>query len=147
MVINWIAVLAATLSAFVLGFLWYNPKTFGKAWMKSIGIDPNNPPKPTSGMGKIFGLAFLFTFIEAICISFFFYSTPEGVTEECLNMMPHMNASTGAFFGFVTGLGFTSMGICVNALYEQKSATYMLINAGYQTTALTLIGLILGAWH
>ena len=31
---NWIAVLAAGISAFVLGGVWYSPALFGKAWMK-----------------------------------------------------------------------------------------------------------------
>ena len=31
--INWLAVLAAAVSTFVLGGLWYSPALFGRAWM------------------------------------------------------------------------------------------------------------------
>ena len=31
--INWIAILVAGISAFVLGGVWYSPALFGKAWM------------------------------------------------------------------------------------------------------------------
>ena len=29
--------LVAALAAVAIGFVWYNPKVFGNAWMKSIG--------------------------------------------------------------------------------------------------------------
>ena len=34
---NWLAILAATLSAFVVGFLWYGP-LLGKAWMVLLSL-------------------------------------------------------------------------------------------------------------
>ncbi len=33
--INYFAVLAAALSTFILGGLWYSPLLFGKAWMRA----------------------------------------------------------------------------------------------------------------
>ena len=38
MEINFFAVLAAALSSFVVGFIWYNPKVFGTIWMTEIGM-------------------------------------------------------------------------------------------------------------
>ena len=32
--INWLAVLVAGISSFVVGGIWYSPGLFGKAWMK-----------------------------------------------------------------------------------------------------------------
>ena len=32
--INWLAVLVAGVSSFVVGGIWYSPGLFGKAWMK-----------------------------------------------------------------------------------------------------------------
>ena len=37
--LNWLAVLAAAVSAFVLGGLWYGP-LFKNAWCREAGIDP-----------------------------------------------------------------------------------------------------------
>ena len=34
--LNWLAILVATVAAFVLGGLWYGP-LFGKAWMAALG--------------------------------------------------------------------------------------------------------------
>ena len=37
--VNWIAVGSGTVLSFVLGWLWYSPMLFGKAWAKGVGID------------------------------------------------------------------------------------------------------------
>jgi hypothetical protein len=39
------------------------------------------------------------------------------------------------------------MGIGIISLFERKPWSYVLINGGYLTVALTLMGLILGAWR
>ena len=34
---NWVALIVASLSTLVVGFIWYNPKVFGTIWMNEIG--------------------------------------------------------------------------------------------------------------
>ena len=53
--INWLAVLAAAISTFVLGGLWYSPALFGRAWMSVNRLNQEDLAK--SNMVKIFGLA------------------------------------------------------------------------------------------
>ena len=36
--LNWLAVLAAGISAFVLGGIWYSPALLGKTWMKETNL-------------------------------------------------------------------------------------------------------------
>lgn len=36
--VNWIAVAVAAASTVIIGFVWYHPKTFGNAWMESVGL-------------------------------------------------------------------------------------------------------------
>ena len=36
--INWLAIAAASILPLVTGFIWYNPKVFGTAWMKESGM-------------------------------------------------------------------------------------------------------------
>ena len=38
MEINFLAIIAAAISALVVGFIWYNPKVFGNAWMQAAGM-------------------------------------------------------------------------------------------------------------
>src|ERR1700686_2288973 len=40
--LNWLAVLVAAISTMVVGFLWYSPLLFAKAWMREMGYDPND---------------------------------------------------------------------------------------------------------
>ncbi len=133
--INIWAVLVATLSTFLVGWVWYGP-LFGKAWMSAVGLDEEQIEK--GNMGKIFGLAFVFEFIMAFNLAMFFYGSPETAAA--------ITAGSGAFYGFLTGFGWVFFALAVNSLYEQKSWKYILINGGYWTVAFTVMGLILGAW-
>ena len=36
--IKWLSVIVGAFVPMVMGFIWYNPKVFGNAWMKSLGI-------------------------------------------------------------------------------------------------------------
>lgn len=36
--VNWIAVVLSGIATLAIGFVWYNPKVFGKAWMESVGM-------------------------------------------------------------------------------------------------------------
>ena len=58
---NPLAMLVAALSALVVGFIWYNPKVFGKAWQQASGI--TDEQIKGGNMAKIFGLAFIFAFL------------------------------------------------------------------------------------
>ena len=57
------------------------------------------------------------------------------------------DAAWGATAGFLAGFGWVAMAIFINGQFERKSTRYMLINAGYMTVALTVMGFILGAWR
>ena len=57
---NFPAILVAGISALVVGFIWYNPKVFGGAWMKAAGM--TDEQVKGGNMAKIFGLALLFCF-------------------------------------------------------------------------------------
>lgn len=132
--INFLAVIAATLSTFVVGWLWYGP-LFGKPWMEAVGMTEEDVEQ--GNMGKIFGLAFIFEFIMAFNLAMFFYADGGGES---------ITAGTGALWGFMTGFGWIFFALAVNSLYEQKSWKYIFINGGYWTVALTVMGLILGVW-
>ncbi len=44
--VTWIAVIVGAILSFVLGFIWYLPKVFGKKWAEGVGIADDE----TSGM-------------------------------------------------------------------------------------------------
>ena len=61
--INHFAVIAAALATFLIGGLWYSPLLFHRAWKDVNGLTDEQLRR--GGMGKIFGLSFLFSWIMA----------------------------------------------------------------------------------
>ena len=129
--INHFAVITATVLAFVLGGLWYGP-IFGAAWMRESGVTPEISAK--GNPAKIYGLAFVWTLVMAYNLAFFIGD-------------PSIDLTTGALYGFATGFGWVAMAVFVIGLFERRSTTLMLINAGYMSVALTMMGAIIAAWR
>ena len=123
------AILAAAVSAFLIGGLWYSPVLFGRAWERANGL--NESPQASL---KVFVLSFLLSLVMAVNLAFFLNDAKT-------------TAAWGAIAGFLAGFGWAAMGLAIVALFERRPAKYSLINGGYLTVALTLMGLILGAWR
>jgi hypothetical protein len=130
--VNWLAVLAAGVSTFVIGGLWYSPFLFGRAWMRVNNLDEAQLAK--SSMAKIFGLSFLFALVMAANLAAFLADSKT-------------TASWGATAGFLAGFGWVTLSIATIALFERRSWKYTLINGGYMTVSFVVMGLILGAWR
>jgi len=65
----YIAQALAAIVPMVVGFLWYNPKTFEPAWMETIGMTKEK--QAGGNMALIFGLSFLMAFILTMPLSYF----------------------------------------------------------------------------
>lgn len=44
--VNWLAVIAGFFVSFLLGWLWFSPKLFGKKWAIGVGVEMNEDSKP-----------------------------------------------------------------------------------------------------
>lgn len=130
--LNYLAVLAATVSTFLLGGLWYSPVLFGNAWMREMGFTPESC-KNTTGMARIMGLSFVLELIMAINLAAFIGAKA--------------SLGFGLLAGAAVGFGWVAASFGVNYLFERKSLRLFLINGGYLGVAFTLMGAILGAWH
>lgn len=163
--INFLVVLLAALVPMVMGFIWYNPKVFGTAWMEAAGITAEQKKDPP--MAKIFILSFIFSFLLAFVVQFLVihqYSlfsivandvkpgdttSPAAVWLKSSMDTYGNNFRTfkhGALHGFLAGIFFALPLIGTNALYERKSAKYIFINVGFWTLCLILMGGILCQW-
>ncbi|WP_315819020.1 DUF1761 domain-containing protein [Paraflavitalea speifideaquila] len=130
--INWLAVLVAGISAFVLGGVWYSPALFGKAWMKENKLSMEAVQK--GNKARIFGWAFVLCLIMAVNLAMFL-TEPQVPCPSA----PVVNISWGAQAGFLTGI-WVFCSIAVVALFELKTTRYILINGGYCIVALVLMG-------
>jgi hypothetical protein len=128
--LNYLAILVAALSTFIIGGLWYSPAVFGKIWMQENGFTEEG--MKNSNMVKIFGLAFVLGLIAAVNLAMF-------LGEESDPLM-------GAFYGFLAGFGWVATFVGTHYLFERKSFKLFLINAGYSIVALTVMGLIIASW-
>lgn len=129
--LNHLAVFAAAISSFMLGGLWYGP-ICGSAWMKQNGFSLEALKR--ANQGKIYGLSFLWTLVMAYNLALFLND-------------PAITLGQAVMYGFFVGFGWIAMGVFVIGLFEQRSMKLMLINGGFMTLALTVMGGILGAWR
>lgn len=130
--VNYLAVLAAALSTFVIGGVWYSPLLFHRAWMGASGLTEEDLQK--GSLGQIFGLAFVFSVGMAFNLAMFLSG-------------PETTAAWGATAGALAGVGWVALSIAILALFERRPWSYVLVNGGYFAVAFVVMGAILGAWR
>jgi hypothetical protein len=130
--INYLAVLVAALSTFLLGGLWYSPLLFGKAWMRANNF--NDADVQTFSKARMFGWSFVFSLVMAVNLAMFLAG-------------PGTNVTWGMTAGFLAGFGWVAMAIAIISVFENRSWAYILINGGYMTVAFVIMGAIIGAWR
>jgi hypothetical protein len=129
--ISWLAVLAAAVSSFVVGGLWYSPVLFASAWQHEAGL--SDEQLKAGNPARIYGGAFVLSLIAAAVFAMF------------LGPKPSLQLGLGA--GFSAGLCWVAASFGINYLFEHRSLKLFLINGGYHTVQFTMIGLVLGLWH
>lgn len=127
MEVSWIAVIAAAVSAFVLGGLWYGP-LFGKKWMALVGLSEEQAKAGNPAV--IFGGAFVLSLIAAFVFAMF------------LGPKPGVEFATAA--GFAAGLCWVAATFGINYLFARRPLALWLIDGGYATFQFTLYGLLIG---
>lgn len=154
----WILPIAALVPT-ITGFIWYNPKVLGTAWMNAAGVTEE---KLKSGnMALIIFLSYIFsTMIASVMLSatihqMSIFSTLAGqegfdvpgsdIALYLQDFMTNYGAEFrtfkhGAFHGFILGLFFAFPLISINALFERKSWKYIWIHTGYWLLTLSIMG-------
>ena len=131
--LNWLAIVVAAVSAFVLGGIWYGP-LFKNAWCREAGIDPE--AKPKSHPAKVFGIAFVASLIAAYGFAMFLHLTGSGA-----DLWKAVHA--GAMIGFF----YVAMSFGINYAFAGRSFKLWAIDAGYHILQFALYGLVFGLWH
>ncbi len=160
MEINFLAVAVAAISALVVGFIWYNPKVFGTAWMKAA--DMTEEKMQGANMAKIFTMAFIFALLLAMSmhtLSVHQIGAMGMVGADIENALPsytafmadygtaHRTFGHGALHGFFGAIFIVLPVLGTNALFERKSAKYILLNVGYWAVTMAIMGAIICGWH
>lgn len=165
--VNFLAVLVAALIPLVIGFIWYNPKVFGKVWMEAA--DMSKEKMEGANMGLVFGLTFVFSFLVAMAMNFLtihqfgmqssLMTDPKTLADPTTPIGAYFadylakygnnfrSFKHGAFHGTMGGIMFALPVIGVNALFERKGFKYIAINAGFWVVCFTIMGGIVCAWQ
>lgn len=158
--LNPLALLVAAISALVVGFIWYNPKVFGTIWMKEAGMTEEN--MKGANMAKIFIMAFIFAFILAMTMmqmSIHQTGALSMVGGDATTALPSYAAfladygdsfrtfKHGALHGVFAGIFVALPILGTNALFERKSAKYIIVNTGYWIVTLGVMGAIICGWQ
>ncbi|WP_378172348.1 DUF1761 domain-containing protein [Aquimarina sp. SS2-1] len=156
---NFLIMAIAALIPMVLGFVWYNPKVFGTAWMNACGFTTED--LKGGNMAVIFIVSYIFSLMLASMLNtvvihqFGFFQTlmsePDLMTEGteiyqyAQDFMSKYGTNFrtfkhGALHGTMTGLFFALPVLGINALFERKGFKYIAVNVGYWTVCLALMG-------
>ncbi|MBT8304569.1 MAG: DUF1761 domain-containing protein [Bacteroidia bacterium] len=135
--VNWISMVIATFIPMVVGFVYYNPKVFGNAWMKSLGITEEDIKK--QNMAKTYGIAIVMSFILAFFLLNFNNSPGQ---EGEFDTFKH-----GAFHGLFLTIVVAMPILMTNGLFELKNLKNIFINIGYWLITLVLMGGVLDAMN
>jgi len=161
---NYFYLALAALVPLVMGFIWYGPMLFQKAWMKQMGFTEES--LKGGNMLLIFILSYVFSFLLAFFLQFitihqtgaFSSMLESGATELTGDALAYFedymskygsNYRTfkhGALHGAIGGVFFILPVLATQAMFERKTVKYIAINASYWIICLALMGGIVCQW-
>ena len=135
----------------IIGSIWYNPKVFGNAWMKSSGVTEEQAQ--SGNMLLIFGLVYVFSvFLSAFFSSWSIHQLStnglfatqagfvDGSNEAMVALVNSINGEFadlhrtfghGAIHGVIAAVLGALPVISINALFERRGWKYILVHFGY----------------
>jgi hypothetical protein len=128
--VNYLAVVVAAASSFLLGGLWYSAKLFGPAWQRAAG---DTRKKEDGHPVKVFGFSLLFALVAAYAYAV---------------LIPiQANLVAAGVQGLLVGAGVVATSFGINYQFANRSSVLWLIDGGYHTLQFGIFGVILGAWR
>lgn len=163
--INFPIILASALIPLVVGFVWYNPKVLGTAWMKVA--DMNEEKMQGANMALIFGVTYLLSVFLGVALNFMvihqfhvgsilmnepgFGDPNSEIGQYFAAFMENYgnNFRTfkhGALHGTIGAITLALPVLGINALFERKGFKYIALNTGYWIVSFAIMGGIICAF-
>lgn len=136
--INWPAVAVACAVSFVIGFLWFSPKTFFPVWWKAMGRSADDKAMGSLPMGAVFALTIAGIVVQAVVLA--------AVIELLRSSGQEVGWAAGAATGALMGAGFAAAASLSHRLFGGYSLKVWILEVGQDITCLAAMGLVLGAW-
>lgn len=129
---NILSIALATVSAMVIGTVWYLPPVFGRTFTRLAGVDPNKPPR----RGLVYTLTFLGSAITAVVL---WLATTLVVTQ-----VDAPRVLVALVTAAVLWAGFTATRILIHTLFEQRPIGIYLITVGHELVTVLVMAVIIG---
>ncbi len=128
--LNWLAILVAAVAFFAVGAVWYQRKVMGARWMKAAKVEPAAAgPSPWIFVGTLVSY-FLMAMVLAMIA--------QGVGASSF--------ADGLVLGICTGVVFVGAQAWVNASYEGRSMSLVVVNGGVGVIGHVVMAVIVTVW-
>lgn len=134
--VNYLAVVLAAASSYVVGMVVYSKALFGGQWQKMVGLDDK---KIKEGMGSAMALSAIPALLTAFVLAHLVYLSNYFYSSDGTSWM--MTALQTAFWVW---LGIAAAGIVRQNAFEQRRKKLSAINAVAALAALLVMALIIG---
>lgn len=128
--VNWIAVVVAALSGFMVGGIWYGP-IMGKRWMGAVGITEEEIQQGSAT--KLYVTAFVLSLIASWTLAHTFAT-----------YAVDLSFSVKVLTSLGVALGFLIPAIGTNYLFSQRSKELFMIDAMYWLLFYLAMGVVHG---
>jgi hypothetical protein len=123
--------IAGTLSAMIIGFLWYGP-FFSKQWIQLNGFNPKQLKEMSSNMGFTYGTTTIAWIVTAVVMKWVvLFVGAEG-------------AWSGAMIGALMWLGFATTTQFVNRNFSRKPFGLYILDTTYWFVIYVVMGIFAG---
>ena len=134
--VNWLGVLAVFVVNFLIGFAWFNGKTFYPLWWKALGKSPSQEPGQGQSMGAVFGATVLAGLVLSTAMSVL------------ATLVAGANGGTfsigdGISLGLFVGVGIVSAQALSHKLFGQQGWMVWLIESVGDIAAAIGMGIVL----
>ena len=134
--LNYVALLAVTVVGFMIGWLWYSPVLFAKAWIAEMKFTEESMKEAArKGMAGYFIRGFLYTLLGTFGLAVL------------INAHGSTGALAGVKFGLFVGVTIAGGRLLNASVWENRSMRLMGITLGHEVVLFIVQGAILGVWR
>ncbi len=133
--LNCFHVFVVAAAGFFLGWLWYSPVMFNKAWVTEMQNSSQALANLKGRMGQATAVAFFFTLLSTFGLAVL------------INAFHAASAGKGAEIGAFVGAIVVGSRMLNNSIWENRSTRLLRINLGHEIALFVLQGALLGFWR
>jgi hypothetical protein len=133
--VNYLAVLVAAITVFVLGWLWYSTFLFYKPWMRARGVDP----AVAMAGAKMPAGKLVIELVRCIVLAY--------VIARFVALLGITSWMGAVHFGVMLWIGFPVILLVGSVLWDNTPVKVAAIHAGDWLVKLLVIPIIVTVWH